>query len=86
MNFSRWRRPLLCRVVPTVMGLVFVWVGAHLGDLLGLVLMIIGLAPAVTGIAGVSLCDELREQRKYQLARRADFQPADARPRTRYAT
>jgi hypothetical protein len=70
MNLARWRRLLIGRVVPTLVGLAFLLVGAHRGDLVGLVMVIVGLVPAVTGVAGVSVFDEVREQRAYYRAKR----------------
>jgi len=55
-----WQRPWLCRIVAITVGLALFWWGVHLGERWGLVLMIIGLVPAVTGIADVSLVAEIR--------------------------
>jgi len=49
--------------VAITVGLALFWWGVHLGERWGLVLMIIGLVPAVTGIADVSLVAEFRVAR-----------------------
>jgi hypothetical protein len=42
-----------------VIGFVLIYYGATHPSLFGIVLMMIGMVPAVTGIAGVCLLDEL---------------------------
>jgi hypothetical protein len=54
-------------VLTIVVGLALFTAGVRLGDLWGLVLMIVGLVPAVTGVADVSLLSEIRDERAHRL-------------------
>ena len=40
-------------------GACVLWAGAHVDSMTGVVLMMVGLVPIVTGIANISLLDEL---------------------------
>ena len=64
------RRALVCRIGTVAAGLALFTAGVRIGDLWGLVLMIVGLVPAVTGIADVSLLAEIRDERAYRREQR----------------
>ena len=75
------KRPWICRVLTIVVGLALFTLGVRLGELWGLVLMIVGLVPAVTGIADVSLFAEIREDRaRRRSPRRGPAAAAAAQP------
>jgi hypothetical protein len=61
------KRPWICRLLTVIGGVGLFSVGVALGDLWGLVLMIVGLVPAVTGVADVSLLSEIRDERAHRL-------------------
>jgi hypothetical protein len=53
-------RPWICRLLTVVAGVALFTAGVYVGNLWGLVLMMVGLVPAVTGVADVSLLAEIR--------------------------
>jgi hypothetical protein len=61
------KRPWICRLLTVIGGVGLFSVGIAVGDLWGLVLMIVGLVPAVTGVADVSLLSEIRDERAHRL-------------------
>jgi hypothetical protein len=63
------------RVFRVAIGASLLWYGAGDESLIGLMLMMLGLVPVVTGVIGVCLLDEsLREYRKSR-ARRGNRAP-----------
>jgi fatty acid desaturase len=64
------KRPWICRVLTIAAGLALFTAGIYVGNMWGLVLMIVGLVPAVTGVADVSLLAEIREDRVHRRERR----------------
>lgn len=61
------------RIVRVAIGFALIYYGATHPSLFGIVLMMIGMVPAVTGIAGICLLDELMQAR-------AGIAPAHGRP------
>jgi hypothetical protein len=59
MSFLRFMQSPAGRLLRVGTGATLVWVGAILGTLAGVLLMVVGLIPVVTGIANVSLFEEL---------------------------
>jgi len=59
-NFLRSTPGLLVRLAA---GLSLIVYGATHPSLLGLVLMMVGMVPAVTGLAGICLLDEIHQGR-----------------------
>jgi len=57
MSFIEFMRSTPGRFVRVVLGVGLILYGALKASVLGLVLMMIGIVPAVTGIAGVCLFD-----------------------------
>jgi len=66
MNSPCPRRPWICRALSVAIGLSLFGAGVRLGGLWGLVLMMVGLVPAVTGIADISLLSEIRDEREHR--------------------
>jgi hypothetical protein len=64
------KRPWICRLVTVSVGLALFLFGVRVGDFWGLLLMIVGLAPTVIGIADVSLVSEIRDDRAHRLEQR----------------
>ncbi len=61
---SKFLRSVPGRVLRVAAGLSLVVYGGMHPSLLGLVLMMVGMVPAVTGLAGICLLDEIRESRR----------------------
>ncbi len=57
--FIRFMRSTAGRIARVVCGVWLMLYGALSGTLVGLVLMMAGMVPAVTGIAGICLIDEI---------------------------
>lgn len=74
MRIIEFLRSTPGRIVRVVLGFALIYYGATHASLLGIVLMMIGMVPAVTGIAGICLLDEL-------IKARAGVAPAHGRPR-----
>jgi hypothetical protein len=60
------KRPWFCRVLTVSVGLALFSLGVRLGDFWGLLLIIVGLVPAVIGLADVSVMSELRDERAHR--------------------
>jgi len=60
---SRFLRSTSGRVLRVAAGLSLIVYGGTHPSLLGLVLMMVGMVPAVTGLAGICLLDEVRDRR-----------------------
>ena len=56
------------RAVRVVIGFALIYYGATHASLFGLVLMMAGMVPAITGLAGVCLLDELMKAREAEPA------------------
>ena len=63
MWFVRFMRSMAGRVLKVAVGLALVAYGSTQGSLVGLVLMMVGMVPAVTGVAGICLLDEFVRSR-----------------------
>jgi fatty acid desaturase len=63
-------KPSICRIVTVAIGIGLFVAGVDLGGLWGLILMIVGLVPVVTGVADVSLLAEIRDERAHRRERR----------------
>ncbi len=59
MTFIRFLRSVPGRVLRIVIGLLLMMYGAMQVSMVGLIMMIVGLVPAVTAIAGVCLIEEV---------------------------
>jgi hypothetical protein len=70
MNSPWPKRSWMCRLATVTVGLALFMFGVHVGDFWGLLLMIVGLVPTVTGIADVSLVSEIRDERAHRLEQR----------------
>ena len=82
MTFIAFMQSPVGRVLRIVIGFALLWYGARSESLIGLMLMMLGLVPVVTGVLGVSLLEELiREHRESRGAEMAQSQ----RPRERHA-
>jgi len=64
MWFLRFMRSVPGRVARVMVGLSLIAYGSHQVSLLGLVMMMVGIVPAVTGAAGVSLIEEVIRSRE----------------------
>ncbi len=73
INFLRSTPGRISRVV---VGVALVAYGASHPSLLGLVLMMAGIVPAITGIAGICLLEEVMKSRE---ARLAQHRPGEGR-------
>jgi hypothetical protein len=60
----------MCRLLTATFGVAVFTAGVYVGGLWGLLLMIAGLVPAITGIANVSLIGEIRDERAHRLEQR----------------
>jgi hypothetical protein len=78
MRFVRFMRSFRGRALRVAVGLWLVAYGATHPSLLGLVLMMVGMVPAVTGLAGICLIEEVIK------SRRTSHLPA-GRPREHHA-
>jgi hypothetical protein len=78
MGFIRFRRFVPGRLLRVALGVWLIAFGATHESLFGLVLMMAGMVPAVTGLAGISLIEEVMK------SRRTSHPPA-GRPRERSA-
>ena len=63
---------LRCRAFTALGGIAVFTAGVYAGGLGGLLLMIAGLVPAITGIANVSLLGEIRDERAHRLQQRRE--------------
>lgn len=59
MWLIRFMRSTPGRITKAVIGVWLMLLGALSGTLAGLVLVMVGIVPAVTGIAGICLIDEI---------------------------
>ena len=59
MTFIRFLRSVPGRVLRIVIGLLLMTYGATQASMVGLIMMIVGMGPAVTAIAGVCLIEEV---------------------------
>lgn len=59
MTFIRFLRSVPGRVLRIVIGLLLMMYGATQASMVGLIMMIVGMVPAVTAIAGVCLIEEV---------------------------
>ncbi len=66
INFLQSTSGRICRAA---IGLVLIAYGATHASLVGLVLMMVGIVPAVTAVAGVCLIEEVVKGHKARLAR-----------------
>ena len=57
--FIRFMQSPAGRITRVVLGVWLMLYGALSGTLFGLVLMMVGMVPAVTGIAGICLLDQI---------------------------
>jgi hypothetical protein len=65
MTFIRFLQSPAGRIVRIAIGFALLWYGARNESLIGLMLMMLGLVPVVTGVLGVCLLEELtREYRE----------------------
>jgi len=62
--FIRFMRSPAGRITRAVFGVWLMLYGALSGTLFGLVLMMVGMVPAVTGIAGICLFDEIMKAQR----------------------
>jgi hypothetical protein len=62
MAFIKFMRSPVGRVTKVAIGGLLLWYGAGNDSLVGLVVMIIGLVPVVTGVTGVCLLDEIARE------------------------
>jgi hypothetical protein len=67
----------MCRLLTTSLGLAVFSAGVYLGELWGLLLMIVGLVPAVVGLADVSLLTEIRDERAHRREQQATALPLE---------
>jgi hypothetical protein len=66
MNNQSSGRSWICRGLTVVIGAALFSAGVHVGDLWGLLFMIVGLVPVVIGVADVSLLSEIRDERAHR--------------------
>lgn len=66
MSSSCRKRPRIYRLITTTVGIALFLLGVHLGQFWGLLLMIVGLVPAVIGLADVSVVTEIRDERAHR--------------------
>jgi hypothetical protein len=64
MWLVRFMRSVAGRVLRVVVGLSLIGYGSQQASLMGLVLMMIGIVPAVTGAAGICLIEEVIRSRE----------------------
>lgn len=64
MRFVRFMRSVRGRAMRVAVGLWLIAYGATHPSLLGLVLMMVGTVPAVTGLAGICLIEEVIRSRR----------------------
>jgi hypothetical protein len=64
MWFVQFMRSMPGRALRVVMGLSLIVYGSTQGSLVGLVLMMVGMVPAVTGLANISLIEEVIKTRR----------------------
>ena len=64
MWFVRFMRSVPGRVLRVAVGLWLIAYGATHASLVGLVLMMVGMVPAVTGLAGICLIEEVIKSRR----------------------
>ena len=69
MPVIQFLRSTTGRITRIAAGLALIYFGATHPSLMGLVLMMIGIVPAVTGAAGICLLDELIRARAADPAR-----------------
>jgi len=62
MRHSKFLRSMPGRLLRVLVGLSLIVYGATHPSLLGLVLMMVGMVPTITGLAGIRLLDEVRER------------------------
>jgi hypothetical protein len=60
---SKFLRSMPGRLLRVAAGLSLIVYGGTHPSLLGLVLMMVGMVPTVTGLAGICLLDEVRQSR-----------------------
>jgi len=72
---TSFMRSIPGRVLRVAAGFWLIGYGATHPSLFGLVLMMVGMVPAVTGLAGISLCEDVLARR-----RGADRQSSDRNP------
>ena len=60
----------MSRLLTAIIGIAVFASGVYVGELGGLLLMIVGLVPAITGIANISLLGEIRDERAHRLEQR----------------
>jgi hypothetical protein len=63
MGFIQFLRSVPGRIARVVLGTALIAYGATHPSLYGLVLMMVGMVPAVTGVAGICLLDEVLKVR-----------------------
>jgi hypothetical protein len=63
MRFIEFLQSGTGRVVRVAIGFALIYYGATHASLFGIVLTMVGMVPAVTGIAGICLLDELIKAR-----------------------
>lgn len=76
MCSSKFLRSMPGRILRVVAGLSLIVYGGMHPSLPGLVLMMVGMVPAVTGLAGICLLDEIRQR-----PRAGDLPPGHPRER-----
>lgn len=64
MCSSKFLRSMPGRLLRVAVGLSLIVYGGTHPSLLGLVLMMVGMVPTVTGLAGICLLDEVRQSRR----------------------
>ncbi len=60
----------MSRLFTAIIGIAVFTSGLYVGELGGLLLMIGGLVPAITGVANISLLGEIRDERAHRLEQR----------------
>jgi hypothetical protein len=81
MIFISFMRSPAGRVTKVAIGGLLLWFGANDDSLVGLMLMIVGLVPVVTGVTGVCLLDEIAREYARSRPRGTDHAPHPSRRR-----
>jgi hypothetical protein len=76
MTFISFMHAPAGRVLRVAIGASLLWYGAGDESLFGLMVMMLGLVPVVTGIAGVCLLDEIVREYRESRTRRLNRVPA----------
>jgi hypothetical protein len=82
MSFIRFMHAPAGRLLRVAIGALLLWYGAGDESLLGLMAMMLGLVPVVTGIVGVCLVDEI--VREYRESRAAPLGNRTTQPSERH--